>query len=201
MVEPVDPFQGCELHRLQASPGPSRANHLRLVQPDDRLGQGAAGAYAYVCRPLEQPLETEVDLADTRHVEGIERLDTDIHFSFFRFVQVHFNRSARAESYTNPSASDRSRAAGILCRSTSTRLATRTPWPTPCIRISTRATRYPHPISTPARSVVVISFELATMVHGAGRVLDQEYLVGAYPGKHVDAIVLLVNCRFDPFGW
>ena len=40
MVEPVDPFKGCELHRLQTSPGPSRANHLRLVQLDDRLGQG-----------------------------------------------------------------------------------------------------------------------------------------------------------------
>ena len=40
MVEPVDPFKRCELHRLQTSAGPSRANHLRLVQPDDRLGQG-----------------------------------------------------------------------------------------------------------------------------------------------------------------
>ena len=40
VVEPVDPLERCELHRLQTSPGPSRANHLRLVQPDHRLGQG-----------------------------------------------------------------------------------------------------------------------------------------------------------------
>lgn len=40
VIEPVDPFQGGELHRLQTSPRAPRVNQLRLVQPDDRLGQG-----------------------------------------------------------------------------------------------------------------------------------------------------------------
>ena len=40
VVEPVDPLEGCELHRIEASPRASRSNHLRLVQPNDGLGQG-----------------------------------------------------------------------------------------------------------------------------------------------------------------
>ncbi len=39
MVEPGHPFQGCQLHRFPCWPGPPM-NHLRLVQPVDRLGQG-----------------------------------------------------------------------------------------------------------------------------------------------------------------
>ncbi len=40
MVEPVDPFQGRELHGLEAAPGAAPADDLGLVEADDRLGQG-----------------------------------------------------------------------------------------------------------------------------------------------------------------
>ena len=46
MVEPVDPLECCELDRLEASPWASRSNHLRLVQPDDGLGQVVRIAHA-----------------------------------------------------------------------------------------------------------------------------------------------------------
>jgi hypothetical protein len=39
VIEPVDPPQRCELHRLQAAPRAGPADQLGLVQPDDRFGQ------------------------------------------------------------------------------------------------------------------------------------------------------------------
>ena len=58
MVEPMDPLEGCELHRLQASPRPAWSNHLRLVQPDDGLGQGVD---APICQ--ESALEDDLTFA------------------------------------------------------------------------------------------------------------------------------------------
>ena len=40
VVEPVDPLEGCELHRFEAAPRASVSNHLGLVQPDDGLREG-----------------------------------------------------------------------------------------------------------------------------------------------------------------
>lgn len=40
VVEPIDPLEGCELHRFEALPRAAGSNHLGLVQPDDGLGQG-----------------------------------------------------------------------------------------------------------------------------------------------------------------
>ena len=40
MVEPIDPVEGRERHRLQAPPRAAGAKHLGLVPPDDGLGQG-----------------------------------------------------------------------------------------------------------------------------------------------------------------
>ena len=39
MVEPVDPFQGGKLDRLEAAPGTAPADHLGLEQADNRLGE------------------------------------------------------------------------------------------------------------------------------------------------------------------
>ena len=39
VVEPVDPFEGCELGGLQAAPRPAGADDLGLEQPDHCLGQ------------------------------------------------------------------------------------------------------------------------------------------------------------------
>ena len=44
MVEPVDPLEGRELHRIESSPWTALANHLRLVQPEDGLGQSYEGS-------------------------------------------------------------------------------------------------------------------------------------------------------------
>jgi hypothetical protein len=38
-VEPVDPFQGRELHGLQVAPRAAAADHLGLEQTDHALGQ------------------------------------------------------------------------------------------------------------------------------------------------------------------
>ena len=65
VIEPVDPFQGYEFHRLQASPGAPRANHLGLVQPDDRLGQGVIVRIANTAHRLpDAGLGQAVDVAD-----------------------------------------------------------------------------------------------------------------------------------------
>ena len=39
-IEPIDPFERCKLHVLQRAPRAAAPNHLRLEEPDDRLGQG-----------------------------------------------------------------------------------------------------------------------------------------------------------------
>ena len=46
-------------------------------------------------------------MTDMRHVDGIQGFDSHVHGGFFRCVQVHFDRVAGAESYTNPSPGDR----------------------------------------------------------------------------------------------
>ena len=53
VIEPVDPFQGGELNRLQASPGPRGRITSVFVKPDDRLGQGVR--IAYVAHRLLDP--------------------------------------------------------------------------------------------------------------------------------------------------
>ena len=40
VVEPVDPFQGGVFDGLEGSPRPSSVDHLGLVEPVDRFGQG-----------------------------------------------------------------------------------------------------------------------------------------------------------------
>ena len=40
VVEPVDPFQGCELDGFEGPPWPAPMDQLRLVKPVDRLGEG-----------------------------------------------------------------------------------------------------------------------------------------------------------------
>ena len=47
MVEPVDPFQGCELDGLQRSPWSASMDHLGLVKTIDGLGQGIVVAVAH----------------------------------------------------------------------------------------------------------------------------------------------------------
>jgi hypothetical protein len=39
VVEPIHPFEGGELDRLDATPGAAPADHLGLEQADDRLGE------------------------------------------------------------------------------------------------------------------------------------------------------------------
>ena len=39
VVEPVDPSESGELHRLEAAPRSAPMDHLGLEQPDDGLGQ------------------------------------------------------------------------------------------------------------------------------------------------------------------
>ena len=46
MVEPIDPFEGGELDRLDAAPGAAPADHLGLEQADDRLGESIVVAVA-----------------------------------------------------------------------------------------------------------------------------------------------------------
>jgi hypothetical protein len=46
MVEPVHPFEGGELDRLDAAPGTTPADHLGLEQADDGLGEGIIVAVA-----------------------------------------------------------------------------------------------------------------------------------------------------------
>ena len=58
MVERVDPFQGGELHRPQTSPRAPRANQLRPVQSDDRLGSVIAGI-VHAPHPLLEGVEHE----------------------------------------------------------------------------------------------------------------------------------------------
>ena len=40
VVESVDPFESCELHRLHGAPQPAPTDHLGLEQADDCLGEG-----------------------------------------------------------------------------------------------------------------------------------------------------------------
>ena len=46
IVEPVDPFQRCELDGLQAAPWPAPVNHLGLEEADHRLGERVIVAVA-----------------------------------------------------------------------------------------------------------------------------------------------------------
>ena len=46
VVEPPDPLQGGKLDIVEPSPRPAPPDHLRLVKPDDRLGQGVVVAIA-----------------------------------------------------------------------------------------------------------------------------------------------------------
>ena len=46
IVEPVDPFEGCELDGLEAAPRPAPMNDLGLVEPVDRLGERVVVAVA-----------------------------------------------------------------------------------------------------------------------------------------------------------
>lgn len=46
MVEPVDPFQRCELDSLEAAPGAAAMDDLGLEQTDHGLGQGIVIAVA-----------------------------------------------------------------------------------------------------------------------------------------------------------
>ena len=43
-IEPVDPFEGGELDRLEGPPWPAPMDHLDLEQTVDRLGQGVVVA-------------------------------------------------------------------------------------------------------------------------------------------------------------
>jgi hypothetical protein len=40
IVEPVHPFESCELDRLEATPRPASMDDLRLVEAIDRFGEG-----------------------------------------------------------------------------------------------------------------------------------------------------------------
>ena len=65
MVEPVDPLECRELDPLEASPRASRSNHLRLVQPDDGLGQGVVVRIAHAPhRLLDAGLGQTLGVAD-----------------------------------------------------------------------------------------------------------------------------------------
>ena len=46
VVEPSDPFQRCQFHRLLGLPRPASMDYLGLVEPVDRLGQGVVVAVA-----------------------------------------------------------------------------------------------------------------------------------------------------------
>ncbi len=46
VVEPVDPFESCELDRLEAAPGASPVDHLGLEEADHRLGERVIVAVA-----------------------------------------------------------------------------------------------------------------------------------------------------------
>ena len=46
MVEPVDPFQGCEFEVVEALQRSSVAHEFGLVEPDDRFGQRVVVAVA-----------------------------------------------------------------------------------------------------------------------------------------------------------
>ena len=40
MIEPIDPFQGGEFHRLEAAPWSTSMNDFGLVETVDRLSEG-----------------------------------------------------------------------------------------------------------------------------------------------------------------
>ena len=61
MVEPIDPLERREFHRLQTSPRPAASNHLHLEQSNHRLGEGivlciAAAADGQLDAGVRQPL-------------------------------------------------------------------------------------------------------------------------------------------------
>ena len=47
MVVPVDPFEGGEFDRFEASPGTAPGDEFGLVQPDDGLRQGVVTGISY----------------------------------------------------------------------------------------------------------------------------------------------------------
>ena len=65
MVEPVDPFEGSELDRLEVASGAALTNHLGLVQADDGLGQGiVVGIPDAAHRRLDPGLGQALGVAD-----------------------------------------------------------------------------------------------------------------------------------------
>jgi hypothetical protein len=79
MIEPIDPFQGCEFHRLEIPPWPAPMNDLGLVEAVDCFSEG-------------------VVVAVTNAANG--RLDARLGQSlriFDRDVLGSFNRSPRSE--------------------------------------------------------------------------------------------------------
>ena len=40
VVEPIDPFERCKLHRLNVSPRTASTDHLGFVEPNDRFRDG-----------------------------------------------------------------------------------------------------------------------------------------------------------------
>ena len=73
MVEPVDPLERGELDVVEAPPRPRQADHLRLVEPVDRLGQGVV-----VGVPLAADRGLDPHLGEPLRVADRQVLDTAI---------------------------------------------------------------------------------------------------------------------------
>ena len=74
VVEPVNPFQGGELHRLEAAPWPAPVDHLGLEQAVDGLGEGVViGVADAADRGLDPGLGKTVGVAQREVLPGLNR--------------------------------------------------------------------------------------------------------------------------------
>ena len=74
VVEPVDPFEGCELDGLKTAPGSSAADHFRLEEADDALGEGVVIGVAHATdRRLDPGFGQALAVLDRDILGGLPR--------------------------------------------------------------------------------------------------------------------------------
>lgn len=74
LIEPGDPLQRCQLHRLGAFPGATAMDQLRFVESVDRLGQGVVVAVALAAdRRFDARLGESLGVADGHVLGGFNR--------------------------------------------------------------------------------------------------------------------------------
>ena len=74
VIEPVDPIEGCELDGLETAPGSPAADHFRLEEADDALGEGVVIGVAHATdRRLDSGFGQALAVLDREVLGGFKR--------------------------------------------------------------------------------------------------------------------------------